>query len=309
MRGGLINSKPLRIAGNVQCPYCGRLLDDGPETRRTEEHVIGRKFVPKGYLENEWNLIVDACEDCNRQKGRLESGISCMSHMSVGSGPKYDDDVVEDVRRKLGMKDPATGRVRGATHPSSGKPVLESFARHKVSGSFGPARLSFSFLGPPQDAEGEAELAGFHVQAFFYLISNYNPDDPAKSRAFSKAESRYLATDDIQPVFSLRRSGFGHEVATELTRQTLGWNQVCWISTARGHFKTIMRKGPDAFFWAVEWNKNVRVIGLIRKKDQPCAVLDGLAELSEATSKPLSDGWRYREGIALLEEQDILFPR
>lgn len=302
-------TKAVKIAGNVQCPYCGRLLDEGPETQRTEDHVVGRKFVPKGYLENEWNLIVDSCEDCNRQKGRLESGISCMSHMSFGSGPEYGDDVVKDVRRKLGTKDPGTGRIRGATHPSTGKPVADSFGEHKLTGKLGPATMTFSLISPPQDGEKEAELAGFQVQAFFYLISNYNPDDPAKSRAYSKTETRYLATDLIQPIFVLRRSGFGHEVAMELTRRTLGWEQVCWIPTARGHFKAIMRRAEDAYFWAVEWNKNARVIGLIRKKDQPCAVLGGLAELAGATSKPLSGEWRYRKEIALPEDQDILFPR
>lgn len=300
-------TKVVRIAGNVQCPYCGRLLDE-PETERSEDHVIGRKFVPKGYLENEWNLIVDACLDCNREKGRLEGGISTMSHLSVGRGPEYGDDVIDDLRRKLGEEDPSTGRRRGATHPATGRPVADSFAEHKVSGSFGAARMSFSFVGPPQDAGAEAELAGFQVQGFFYLISNYDPSDPARSRAFSKDQSRWLPTDDIQPIFGLRRSGFGHEVAMELTRRTLGWEQMCWVPTARGHFKAIMRRGDGAFFWAVEWNKNARVIGLIRKKDQPCVVLDGLAELAEATSKPMSGGWRYRKEVTLTDEEDILFP-
>jgi hypothetical protein len=84
---------------------------------------------------------------------------------------------------------------------------------------------------------------------------------------------------------------------------------VYWIRTAHGYFKAIMRQSEDAYFWAVEWNKNARLIGLIRKKDQPCAVFGGLAELANATSKPLSGEWRYRMEIALPEEQDLLFPR
>ncbi len=68
-------TKPLRLR-NVICPYCGVALTKQNSTR---EHVIGRKFVPKGTLENQWNLILNACHACNNRKADLEDDIAAIT--------------------------------------------------------------------------------------------------------------------------------------------------------------------------------------------------------------------------------------
>lgn len=68
-------TKPVRLH-NVVCPYCGATLASDSTTK---EHVVGRKFVPKGPLENEWNLILNACRPCNNQKADLEHDISAIT--------------------------------------------------------------------------------------------------------------------------------------------------------------------------------------------------------------------------------------
>lgn len=46
-------NKPIRLH-NVVCPYFGATL---LRESMTKEHVVGRRFVPKGTLANQWNLI------------------------------------------------------------------------------------------------------------------------------------------------------------------------------------------------------------------------------------------------------------
>ena len=66
--------QPTRL-DNVTCPYCRDRLS---QVNRNEDHVIGRRFVPKGKLNGQWNLIVCACEECNTHKSNLEDDISAI---------------------------------------------------------------------------------------------------------------------------------------------------------------------------------------------------------------------------------------
>ena len=66
---GLKYSKALVIRlNNISCPYCGVMLTC--ETT-DKEHVIGRRFVPKGKLNGNWNLVVNACRTCSGIKADL----------------------------------------------------------------------------------------------------------------------------------------------------------------------------------------------------------------------------------------------
>ena len=64
------------VLKNETCPYCSCCLD---ASLRTKEHVIGRRFVPKGKLDGQWNLIVRACRPCNCLKADLEDDLSAIS--------------------------------------------------------------------------------------------------------------------------------------------------------------------------------------------------------------------------------------
>ena len=72
------------VLRNLTCPYCGDRFD--PETSAAKEHVIGRRFVPRGCFAGQWNLILNACERCNRNKGDLEDDISIITMMPDVTG-------------------------------------------------------------------------------------------------------------------------------------------------------------------------------------------------------------------------------
>lgn len=72
----LSNKKPT-ILDNIICPYCGREAE--PNDPFTDEHVIGRRFVPKGSLAAGWSLIMKAHQSCNNQKSDLEDDISAIT--------------------------------------------------------------------------------------------------------------------------------------------------------------------------------------------------------------------------------------
>lgn len=64
------------VLRNVACVYCGTSLTKETTTR---DHVIGRRFVPKGKFAARWNLIINACEPCNNGKAELEDDISAIT--------------------------------------------------------------------------------------------------------------------------------------------------------------------------------------------------------------------------------------
>src|SRR6266852_1995241 len=72
----LPNNKATKLA-NITCVYCGR--EETSEQPLTDEHVVGRRFVPKGSFATGWALIARACEDCNNEKSDLEDDISAIT--------------------------------------------------------------------------------------------------------------------------------------------------------------------------------------------------------------------------------------
>ncbi len=208
-----------KFHNNVQCPYCGCNLNLTPGVKRTEEHIIGRKFVPKGSLNDEWNLIIDSCFKCNAHKANLESGQSLISHLAISDKPLYSPHLQAEIQRKLGKRDPETGAVREATHPETNRPVVDSFVEHTISSSFGPAKITFSLIGPPQALKSEMELAKMHIQAFYYLLVNGDPKDRSNCRAFTD-QSTYLPAKYIQVLHVLKQSDWKNEAAQELAART-----------------------------------------------------------------------------------------
>lgn len=70
-------NRPIHLSNSV-CVYCGEALGSGGGTK---EHVVGKRFVPKGTLDGNWNLIVLACTPCNAAKAdfvRIGSTISAL---------------------------------------------------------------------------------------------------------------------------------------------------------------------------------------------------------------------------------------
>ena len=160
-------TKPFRLK-NRNCIYCGLPFDEGLEF--DIEHVIGRKFVPKNSLKNQWNLIAKACKGCNSKKSQLEDDISAITILRAARRDPNDPMLRAEVARKL--------KPGGAASRFTGKPVARSDVQRSLSGTLmDAATFSFTFSGPPHiDPSRELELALFHVQAFYYLTT-YNEEN------------------------------------------------------------------------------------------------------------------------------------
>ena len=101
---------PTRLA-NTTCPFCGI---DLASVHAIKEHLIARRFVPKGTMNNQWNLIANACEVCNSIKGDLEDEISAvtMERDTAGRLPENDARLKRDSHRKgKGARNRSTGRI------------------------------------------------------------------------------------------------------------------------------------------------------------------------------------------------------
>jgi hypothetical protein len=118
---------------NETCPFCGARLTSVPSD---EDHVIGRRFVPKGVLKSSWNLVVRACKGCNGRKSALEGDISAIT-----------------------MQPDAFGQVARADSRLLAAPFLGGHFR-------------FDAVAPPQVDDNRAfELAHMQLAAFFYWIT------------------------------------------------------------------------------------------------------------------------------------------
>ena len=100
---------------NITCPYCGIELGDN---NNTKEHVIGRRFIPKGSLDGYWNLIVRACPKCNSDKSLIEDDISAITlsgKLWFGSNGS-DENIKQEAKRK----------AKNSTSRRTGEPVMHS---------------------------------------------------------------------------------------------------------------------------------------------------------------------------------------
>lgn len=293
------------LRNNARCPYCGRNFNEISNIERTEEHVIGRRFVPKGYLEGEWNLILDACKECNGYKAKLEDGLSLISQISITDNIEHTSHVQAEIIRKLGKRDPETGKIRGANHPETNRPVANSFIERTISASFGPLTMRFTVSGPPQAVTHEETLARLHIQAFYYLICNIDDDGRGYSRVFTE-DSEWLPESCVQVLFVLRHTDWGNESAMELVNRVKEWEIVCRIPSAKGYFKSLIKRDPNnnGYFWALEWNKNIRLLGVIRAPSRPNFIEK---ELPRSVCIDLGNESRIRPEKPLNEKDDILF--
>src|SRR5688500_17747421 len=80
-----------QLLGNRLCLYCVRPL---VRATASEEHVIGRNFVPKGMLGKRWNLVAGCCQRCNQRKAELENELSATLLQPNAFGEFPTDDVL-----------------------------------------------------------------------------------------------------------------------------------------------------------------------------------------------------------------------
>lgn len=275
---------------NVICPYCGITLN---ADNTTKEHVIGRRFVPKGKLENQWNLIVRACGPCNNRKADLENDISAITlHPEYSDMPPgYDAGTIADAQRK----------AKNAISRRTKKPVKDSQENIKFNMPFGGgATIGFNFTSPPQIDQNRAfELARSQLAALFFWLT-YHKDE---ERGRFWREGCYL-------LMMTRRADWGNSIMTDFGDAVIKWEPRLILHTADGFYRACIRRHPtvDCWSWALEWNGTTRLTGFFGDKGAAQEIVDSLRKL-QMDHHDLGNGdyVRSRIDVPLDPESDNLF--
>lgn len=279
------------LLDNATCVYCGEELTPATSTK---EHVIGRRFVPKGSLNKEWNLIVRACRKCNSIKSELEDDISAITMHPNAWGVRDDEDrvLINEAQRK----------GKNSYSKLTGKPVSKSQEEINIKVPFAKGvEFNFNFTSPPQIKSARVyELAHMQIMAFFYFIT-FNQE--SKKGRFWKG--------GFYPVLEAQKLDWGNDVHLAYMKSVLKW-EPRWIGNygANGFFKSVIRRHPDAecWSWALEWNKNYRVIGFFGELEAAKKIVDTFPKLSTQTVSQGPDHYlTFRSEKKLIEDDDLMF--
>ncbi len=154
-----------RPLNNVTCASCHR--EFSTEVIATKEHVIGRNFVPKNSIRaDDWNLILNACRECNHAKSQWESEVSAIT-LQPEVASAIDPALVGLSQRKAAkVKSSRTGKI-----------VAESAERISLRSSLGlGVSMELSLVSAPQLHGYTMErLCEAHLRGFFYRIT-YNAE-------------------------------------------------------------------------------------------------------------------------------------
>jgi hypothetical protein len=278
---------------NQYCLYCSRFVGEGSPLASNKEHLIGRNFVPTGRLgtPRAFNFIFRACIDCNQEKSNYEGHVSTISLLT--SPARLGDSAIDELAKRKADKD---------FHPDKpGMPVAD--AGQKITIRLGSS-VELELKGPPRLNPAYVRvLAMRHIQGLFALVTTSDPGAAATTRLLPKAHFGFFNY--------FNHPDWGNPQLIELAKRVGSWPALVDVSTAAGFFRAILRRqGVDdaPWFWALEWNKSVRVIGWIGRPDMPPSVFEELPPLNwRIAGKPGESRYRVREEIPLLGVADELF--
>ncbi|MDC7698012.1 hypothetical protein [Vogesella indigofera] len=270
---------------NACCVYCGVSLRGPDAPLSDKEHLIARNFVPTGTMGGQpFNFIFRACRQCNARKADAERHVSSVTLFN--SPARLVDDRVNDIALRKG---------RGDYHPSKkGVLIQEAHENLSLDYSLGPLSVKFGMVAPPQlDKNKAGEVAFSHVQGLFTLICTEDYRDPLKMRLLPQEQFiwyDWYAFDD-----------WGNPQALEIANRVNDWECLANIVSAEGYFKATLRRSDEGWFWALEWNRQLRLVG-------------GISSSSMKVFEKLPDeGWvltpsgRMRQHVPHRIESDQLF--
>lgn len=239
---------PTPTQSNACCLYCGWRVNRPGDVPSDKEHLIARQFVPSGTLDRQpFNFIFRACRTCNARKGVAERHVSSVTLFNSPS--RSIDPRAEHAADRKGKAD---------FHPlKKGVLIQDSHQEMKMNGKLGPMSISFGMVAPPQlDKNAAGELAFSHIQGLFALITTGDYRDPSQMRLLPQDEFVWY---DLYPY-----NDWGNPQAVELARRVEDWECLANITSADGYFRATMRRKGE-WFWALEWNKQLRLVGGIAK--------------------------------------------
>jgi hypothetical protein len=264
------------------------------DTFATKEHLVGRNFVPRGSLDGgrSFNFIFNACYACNNDKSTLEGHVSAITQLMSPA-----------VAENATFSERASAKSQGEIHPWTRRPVAESFHESTIQMRGFGLGIGMGFVGPPQaDREIVCRLALRHVQGLYALVTN--------------------ADRTVQPLTLLfpgwvyvlgyyLRSDWGNSQAIAASERVRDWTVRARIITASGYFQAMLRRDDAAvgtWFWALEWNRYMRVIGGISYDGQLPSFMRDLPDLQWVQSRTATGAiFRSRQEQPLDEARDDLF--
>jgi hypothetical protein len=251
-----------KVLRNVTCCYCRTPLAD---VASDTEHVIARRFVPIGTLQQSWNLIAQACKHCNNRKSDLEDDMAVLSLQHYpfdGTDPVYDTHVRECLEKA------------SRTHSRhTKKPVSESVEESTLEMPLGPAGvMTVGLISAPQVSDDRAfALANMQATAFFYLLT-YRDEE----RRGSFWPGGGFFTADVAA-----RSDWGNPIQRWFIDTAAPWHPRLVVTAAQGFFKVAIRKHEEVPVWscALEWNEGIRVVAFFGEKEPAFALGRDLPQL------------------------------
>jgi hypothetical protein len=253
--------------------------------------MIARNFVPPGSLGGTgFNFIFRACVDCNQRKADAERHVSTVTLLT--SSARGTDGEVDAAALHKASRD---------FHPRvKGKLVKDASTEHEYQTRFGAASLSFTMVAPPQlDESKGAVVACNQIQALFALITS---SDPRKIE-----DTRLLPATQWKPFGAFQFLDWGNRQLQTVAQRAANWPLLAGIVAANGYFKVLIRRRDEPsgeWFWALEWNKSVRVVGAIFAEDKAPPLF---ADLPEHEWMQMSATKRMRAEIPLNPDTDLLF--
>jgi hypothetical protein len=276
---------------NVTCAYCGLPFDD--KLVPTIEHVIARRFVPRGCFDRQWNLILNACTKCNNEKSDLEDDISAISMLPDLTGRFAIDDprLAAEARRK----------AINARSRRTKKTVANSHEKIVLERKFGSTSFTFNFTSPAQIDENRVfNLAKYHFTGFFYWITY--KEDPRLG---------HFILGDFFPLLTAKRADWGSTQLRWFMNHVRDWRVRVHAIGADGFFKILIRRDPqdrDVWAWAVEWNHGIRVAGFAGDRAMVETFASDIPALPFRLVHQDANSWtRARTEIPLPESEDDLF--
>lgn len=278
------------VKRNVICVYCARPFS--AELPWEEEHVVGRRFVPKGTLSGNWNLIVRACGVCNDGKADLENDISAITMQPDATRSFASDDP------RLASEASRKGRT---TNRRTGRFVEEVEKPPNITMNAPGFSVSFGFVQPAQaDPERLFLLARLQLMGFFFMLTY---DEGARRGHYWPG--------DYQPVVAVRKEDWGHPHLQWIEELSRDWNPRLHAVTAEGFYKIWIKRRPNnpaIWSWALEWNRTYRVAGFFGEKEALDKVMAGLPESGMRTLHERGEHRvRLRREVPLPEDKDTLF--
>jgi hypothetical protein len=258
-----------------------------------KEHVVGRRFVPKGSLAGQWNLIIKACADCNLAKSNLEDDISAitLTRRAWFQSQAYDEPVLLETQRK------AENSISRKTR----KPVKNSEEQLNLEIPFGSGGMfKFGLISPPQiESTRVYELAEAQLVAFFYCLT-FNEE----------TQKGGWWPGGFYPVTESHCRDWGNSIQRSFMHAVASWEPICIGNTANDFFKVIIRKHPQdaCYSWALEWNNSHRVVGFFGDRESVQAIVNTFTPLKKSVMTS-GDGSSllFREEIELAGDDDLLF--